>query len=246
MGEAFGSTPPDQDPDQDGRNLRFDLRFPGQKFDIGSKLFYNYHRDYEPETGRYIQSDPIGLRGGVATYAYSGSSPLTAIDPLGLLVWRFESVQWIGGFVPGMPTTSYPGANQGAFNQDTCARTTLDWSITARCVCGPGGFILDEIEAIFSPIVLMKSRFESPATRRATRRDEMDHVNDLDDWVSSERQTGERIEAEMKRRSFATESECKIASEEALDASLKSTVEAAFRASKAKWDISLKHSAPSC
>jgi RHS repeat-associated protein len=42
----------------------YELRFPGQFFDQSTKLRYNYFRDYDPRTGRYIESDPIGLQGG--------------------------------------------------------------------------------------------------------------------------------------------------------------------------------------
>ncbi|MDQ1832872.1 RHS repeat-associated core domain-containing protein, partial [Massilia scottii] len=49
-----------------------------------TNLFYNYHRDYDPQTGRYIQSDPIGLNGGMNTYSYVDSDPVTKVDPLGL------------------------------------------------------------------------------------------------------------------------------------------------------------------
>jgi len=60
------------------------LRLPGQYFDKETNLHYNYFRDYDPAIGRYIQSDPIGLTGGVNTYAYVGSDPLHGVDPLGL------------------------------------------------------------------------------------------------------------------------------------------------------------------
>ena len=45
---------------------------------------YNYFRDYNPETGRYVQSDPIGLDGGLNTYLYALADPLVRVDPLGL------------------------------------------------------------------------------------------------------------------------------------------------------------------
>ncbi len=57
--------------------------FPGQILDSESGYFYNYFRDYDPSTGRFVQSDPIGLRGGISTYGYSNGNAVNYIDPTG-------------------------------------------------------------------------------------------------------------------------------------------------------------------
>ena len=66
------------------------LRFPGQQSDAGTGLSYNYYRDYDPSLGRYVQSDPIGLGGGVNTYAYVGGNPTGWVDRQGLAATACE------------------------------------------------------------------------------------------------------------------------------------------------------------
>jgi RHS repeat-associated protein len=88
--DPFGATQANQNPAGLGVFV-YNLRMPGQFYDVESGHNYNYFRDYDPATGKYIQSDPWGLRSGVNTYAYAAGNPLRWIDPLGL---------WPPGFDP--------------------------------------------------------------------------------------------------------------------------------------------------
>ncbi len=79
----FGDGLPEENPAALGTFV-YNLRFPGQQFDAESNLNYNYFRDYEPAVGRFVESDPIGLSGGLNTYSYVDQGPLQKVDPFGL------------------------------------------------------------------------------------------------------------------------------------------------------------------
>nr|WP_255609680.1 RHS repeat-associated core domain-containing protein [Methylosinus sp. Sm6] len=79
-----------------------DLRFPGQIYDSETRLHNNGFRDYSPALGRYVETDPIGLEGGINTYAYANNNPLNAVDPTGTLVTPETYVWDIPNVVMGL------------------------------------------------------------------------------------------------------------------------------------------------
>ena len=130
-GNAFGTSrptggriqPADNDAHSDHSGSRpiaaINLRYPGQYYDQETGFFYNGARYYDPGTGRYVTSDPVGLMGGVNTYAYGMDNPLYYADPSGYGVFADlgGTILFLGGAgfsSAGVPEIGVPLMMSGA------------------------------------------------------------------------------------------------------------------------------------
>ena len=121
----------------------WNLRFPGQYFDAETGLHYNFHRYYDPALGRYITEDPI--RDGLNWYAYAGSNPGNAIDPLGLDWWNPLHSNYILDFDAALRW--WAGINltpeeEQFLNSENAMRTFCNSPLRGFYISGGGGGIL--------------------------------------------------------------------------------------------------------
>lgn len=93
-------------------------RLPGQYYDAETGLHYNWHRYYDPATGRYLTPDPIGLEGGINLYSYALQNPVNYIDPFGLDAFTFHvnvNIPFVGGVELGFVEFTGPGISNRDF-----------------------------------------------------------------------------------------------------------------------------------
>ncbi|MBK8010302.1 MAG: RHS repeat protein [Deltaproteobacteria bacterium] len=105
--DPFGRGVPDEDPDADGQRTRFDLRFPGQLFDVETGLHQNYLRTYSPEYGRYLEPDPLAMYGQTQAYTYAAGNPVQGIDWMGLAPVPIAGRAYIPGGPPLPPEVGF-------------------------------------------------------------------------------------------------------------------------------------------
>jgi RHS repeat-associated protein len=122
LAEPFGTTAPETNPSALGIFTQ-PLRFPGQYADAESTLFYNWNRYYDPSTGRYIESDPIGLAGGLNTFSYALNQPNRYSDPSGQIAGVDDVV--VGGIVLGVGAILASPPGQAAIKKTVDAISEL-------------------------------------------------------------------------------------------------------------------------
>lgn len=147
--EPFGTTAPNENPAALGTFVQ-PLQFPGQYADTESGLNDNWFRTYDAKIGRYTQSDPIGLAGGVNSYSYTRGSPNSFIDPAGLrdvivAVWRTNLAQGVIGHILVNEMTGKTILSQFPSGERS-KNYTAEWLETIGAGSGP-----DYVYKIFVP-----------------------------------------------------------------------------------------------
>jgi RHS repeat-associated protein len=213
--DPFGTTPPNQNPAGLG-TFEYNLRFPGQQYDAVVGLHYNYFRDYDPAIGRYAESDPIGLLGGMNTYAYANSNPVRVADPLGLFSLTAE--------------VSYE------YRDIFGGRTRAPWiSLSCRCEQKCGQWKLTGCSGKLNIHVLLANT-DDPERAKWLLHSENQHVWDFLRDIPKYRRLGEAVEAEERIQSYSGRVECESTAELLLVAVLRGALTQTYNETIDRYD----------
>ena len=190
----FGDGTPNENPAAAGV-FKYHLRFPGQYFDIESNLAYNYFRDYDSAIGRYVESDPTGLSGGVNSYAYVNGMPISAIDPQGLFSLVVQETTTITSAIPG--GTDKSGAVYADWGKGSCT-----------CSCSGSSWYLNTCAFVVKLNVYYKAKYCSKEKEAFVVSSENQHVADYRAAISGARKAGQAAEYLQKSIAYSSQSAC--------------------------------------
>jgi RHS repeat-associated protein len=132
--KPFGTADAQEGLNPDGTLFVYNLRYPGQYYDVETGLNYNYNRDYDSATGRYVESDPIGVYGGINTYVYADGNPLAEIDPLGLKPPGRTGTPTVPTVLP--PNVAIPGTPES----DAWVQSAWQWMTNSGSATTPAPY----------------------------------------------------------------------------------------------------------
>ncbi|MFC4927255.1 RHS repeat domain-containing protein [Delftia deserti] len=209
VAEAFGATGALQQ-----SQVKMNLRFPGQYFDVESGEIYNYERNYKSEVGCYIESDPIGNNGGLNFYVYGFANPLFYTDYYGTLSISWNT-RWLRDLNENQCIEAFPGAGCHRYPEDsrTLAVAVMDgMEVRAPCKkdCGTDAWHLDQYMVNLTFAVHLRENYVDFKCNLAwIRRAEMDHISDHLNWARQKATAmAQSVEDSRKNISFGSLESC--------------------------------------
>lgn len=215
----------------------------GSRLDQETGTSYNYFRDYDPQIGRYAQSDPMGLRAGLSTFGYVGGNPVGSVDKYGLLRWTSTSYV-TRDLKKNVPFWLFPNDPAGPRLPDAWAGgvTTAEWNIQSACTCVNGGYKFQEFTVDFRNRAKIRANLSSSLESFVVKA-EYDHVTDLMRWAHN---NGMKLAQNAENRykngaAFSSQEACESVTSDALSGLLSSGIQPAFWETWFTWDVNGYH-----